>query len=216
MAQVFDRRANTLSRLSVYGAVFFVEALLLLVPVIDRSSFNTGVGRAPEQPVPYQHALHVGQLGLDCRFCHHTVEVSSFASVPATSTCMICHSQIKLDSEALEPVRASLENDEPLRWTRVYDLPDFVFFDHAMHVSRGVGCETCHGRIDRMERTRQESSLRMDWCLGCHREPERFVRPREEVFTMGYRPTRPQSEIGEELVHRYGIQSLEDCSTCHL
>jgi len=128
---------------------------------------------------------------------------------------MNCHSQLQVDSPSLEPVRASLREDRSLRWTRVHDLPDFVYFDHSIHVKKGVGCETCHGRVDQMPLISQQNSLQMDWCLECHRAPEQFVRPRGEVFTMGYRPPVPQVVLGPQLVREYAIESLTTCSTCH-
>ena len=173
------------------------------------------MGYRPIQPVPYSHKLHVGELGLDCRYCHASVEISNVANIPPTQTCMNCHSQIWAQSPYLEPVRASFKTGESLVWTRVHDLPDFVYFNHSIHVKKGMGCETCHGRIDQMPGIQQKSSLQMEWCLNCHRNPEKFVRPREAVFTMGYEPEGNQLEIGRKLVQEYKIQSLTTCSTCH-
>ena len=168
--------------------------------------------------MPFSHAHHVGGLGVDCRYCHTTVETSSFANIPPTKTCMNCHSQIWSTSPTLEPVRASFRTGESIRWTRVHDLPDFVYFNHSIHVNKGVGCETCHGRVDRMPLTWQQNSLQMEWCLDCHRNPEKYVRPREFVTTMGYQPEGDQAEIGRRLVHEYNIQdarTLTSCNTCH-
>jgi hypothetical protein len=162
--------------------------------------------------------LLVGGLigdGIDCRYCHTSVETSSFAGIPPTKTCMNCHSQIWQSAPILEPVRASFREDQPMTWVRVHDLPDFVYFNHSIHVKKGMGCETCHGRIDQMPLTKQQNSLQMEWCLNCHRNPQDYVRPREEVFTMGYRPTRPQADLGRELVAKYNINPSTDCSTCH-
>src|SRR5262249_46164795 len=141
---------------------------------------------AREQPVPFSHRHHVGGIGLDCRYCHTTVEVSSFAGIPPTKTCMNCHSQIWTNSAMLEPVRESFRSGKSIEWNRVHHLAGFVYFDHSIHVKKGVGCVTCHGRVDQMPLTWQESSLQMEWCLGCHRNPERFVRPREQVFSMDW------------------------------
>jgi hypothetical protein len=178
--------------------------------------------QAREQPVPFSHAHHVGGLGLDCRYCHTTVETSSFANIPPTKICMNCHSEIWLTSPTLEPVRASFRNNTSIRWTRVDDLPDFVYFNHSIHINKGIGCESCHGRVDRMPLTWQENSLQMEWCLDCHRHPEKHVRPREFITTMGYQPGVPsgpdQEAIGRRLVKEYQIQdarTLTSCSTCH-
>jgi hypothetical protein len=168
-----------------------------------------------EQPVPFSHKHHVSGLGIDCRYCHTSVETSSFAGIPPTTTCMSCHSQIWAGSPMLEPVRASLRTNEPLRWTRVHDLPDFVYFDHSIHVAKGVGCSTCHGRVDQMPITWRENTLLMEWCLNCHREPERYVRPRSAIFQMDWVPPPNQLEAGRALLQAYHIRKLTDCYTCH-
>jgi hypothetical protein len=177
----------------------------------------TGVGVAQAQPVPYSHKQHVGGLGLDCRYCHTTVETGSTAGIPPTETCMGCHAQIATDSPALEAVRAGRESGQPLEWNRVHDLADFVYFNHAIHVQQGIGCETCHGRIDEMAVVAKTQTLHMDWCLDCHRAPEKYIRPREEVFTMGYAPPVDQAALGAQLVAQYGVhvEQLTDCSVCH-
>jgi hypothetical protein len=216
--QIFHRSTNTISRVSLFGAVFFLAFLGWLFGAIQRSPYVTHEGVAREQPVQFSHQHHVGAVGIDCRYCHTTVETSSFAGIPPTKTCMNCHSQIWATSPILEPVRESFRTDESLEWTRVHDLPDFAYFDHSIHVAKGIGCETCHGRVDRMPLMWQASSLQMEWCLECHREPERFVRPREEVFTMGWVPPKDQLELGRELVKQYGIRTsfeLTSCSMCH-
>ena len=215
MAQIFHRSTNTFSKVSIFGAVFFLSFLLWLFGAWSRSSWVTQAGVAREQPVPFSHAHHVGDEGLDCRYCHTSVETSGFANVPPTKTCMNCHSQIWNTSPTLEPVRESFRTDRSIPWTRVHDLPDFVYFDHSIHVDKGIGCESCHGRVDQMPLTRQVASLQMEWCLDCHRHPERHVRPREEVFRMGYEPPGDQETLGRELVKEYKIQSLTSCSTCH-
>ncbi len=218
MAQIFHRSTNTISRVSLFGAVFSVAILLGLFDVLNRSPYTSQETVAREQPVQFSHAHHVGGIGIDCRYCHTSVEKAAFAGIPPTKTCMNCHSQIWAQSPFLEPVRASLREDRPLTWTRVHDLPDFAYFNHAIHVNKGVGCETCHGRVDKMPLMWQASSLQMAWCLDCHRNPEKFVRPREEVFTMGWQPPVDQEVLGRELVKRYQIRSedvLTSCSTCH-
>src|SRR5258707_12487598 len=218
MPQIFHRSTNTYSKVSIFGAVFFLGFLLWLFGAWSRSSWVTQAGVARDQPVPFSHAHHVGDVGLDCRYCHTSVEKSSFANIPPTKTCMNCHSQIWNTSPTLEPVRASFRTNESIRWTRVNDLPDFVYFNHSIHVNKGVGCETCHGRVDKMPLTYQMNSLQMEWCLNCHRNPEKFVRPRENITTMGYVPVGDQEEIGRKLVAEYKIQdarTLTSCSTCH-
>jgi hypothetical protein len=215
MPQIFHRSTNTYSRVSIFGAVFFLGFLLWLFGAWSRSSWATQAGVAREQPVPFSHAHHVGDVGLDCRYCHTSVETSGFANIPPTKTCMNCHSQIWNTSPTLEPVRESFRSDRSIAWTRVHDLPDFAYFDHSIHVKKGVGCETCHGRVDKMPLTWQKASLQMEWCLDCHRHPERYVRPREAVFQMGYEPPIDQETLGRQLVKEYKIQSLTSCSTCH-
>jgi hypothetical protein len=215
MPQIFHRSTNTYSKVSIFGAVFFLGFLLWLFGAWSRSSWATQAGVAREQPIPFSHAHHVGDVGLDCRYCHTSVETSGFANIPPTKTCMNCHSQIWNTSPTLEPVRASFRDDRSIAWTRVHDLPDFAYFDHSIHVNKGVGCETCHGRVDKMPLTWQKASLQMEWCLDCHRHPEQYVRPREAVFQMGYQPPVDQETLGRQLVKEYKIQSLTSCSTCH-
>jgi hypothetical protein len=215
MPQIFHRSANTVSKVSIVGLLLLVGGLIGLVMVLGRSSYVTRAQEFIEQPVQFSHLHHVGDDGIDCRYCHTSVETSAFAGIPPTKTCMNCHSQIFATAPILEPVRSSFREDRALRWIRVHDLPDFVYFNHSVHIKKGVGCETCHGRIDRMPLTLQEHSLQMEWCLDCHRDPSRFVRPRAAIFTMGYRPEKPQSELGPQLIKEYGIAANTDCSTCH-
>ncbi len=173
------------------------------------------IGYQPEQPVPYSHALHVGELGLDCRYCHDTVEESAHSAVPAAATCMNCHTGIHANSDSLLPVRESASKDIPVEWVRVHDLPDYVFFNHSAHVTRGIGCESCHGRVDQMETVYQAKALTMEWCLDCHRNPYPNLRPVEEVTTMGYDPGTDRQQLGKELAQQYNIHPRTDCSTCH-
>ncbi|MBI2185809.1 MAG: cytochrome c3 family protein [Acidobacteria bacterium] len=215
MPQIFRSSANTLARASLVGLLLLAGGSVGLLMVLGRSGYVTRAHEFIDQPIQFSHLHHVGDDGIDCRYCHTAVETSSFAGIPPTKTCMNCHSQIWSAAPILEPVRASFREDRPLRWIRVHDLPDFVYFNHSIHVKKGMGCETCHGRVDEMPLIVQESSLLMEWCLDCHRAPERYVRPRSEVFTLGYRPSVPQSVIGPQLVREYGIQSLTSCSTCH-
>jgi hypothetical protein len=215
MAQIFHPSTNTLSRLSIFGAVFVLAALLWLLAAIERSPYLTQADVVREQPVPFSHKHHVNGLGIDCRYCHTTVEESAFAGIPPTKTCMTCHSQIWADSPMLEPVRASFRTDTSIPWTRVNDLPDFVYFDHSIHVNKGIGCVTCHGRVDQMPLTWRAHPLTMEWCLECHRAPERFVRPRAQVFRMDWEPPRYRLALGQQLVREYHIQPNTSCSTCH-
>jgi hypothetical protein len=215
MAQIFHRSTNTISRVSIFGAAFVVAGLLWLVAQFHRSPWNTDAHVAREQPIQFSHERHVGGNGIDCRYCHTSVENSRFAGIPPTRTCLNCHSQVFAEAPFLQPVKASFENGRPLAWNRVHDLPDFVFFDHSIHVNKGVGCTTCHGPVDRMPLMWQEQSLQMEWCLDCHREPERFVRPRSAVFDVRYQPPPDQLELGRKLVAEYEIQRLTSCSTCH-
>jgi Zn ribbon nucleic-acid-binding protein len=215
MSQIFHRSANTISRVSIFGAVFVVAGVLALTAEVNRSPWVTGARVAREQPIQFSHERHVAGNGIDCRYCHTSVEDSRFAGIPPTKTCMNCHSQIFSNSPFLEPVRDSFATGRPLQWTRVHDLPDFVYFDHSIHVKKGVGCTTCHGPVDRMPLMWQEQSLQMEWCVDCHRHPEQYVRPRDAVFRVDYQPPSNQRELGARLVAEYDIQKLTSCSTCH-
>ena len=215
MAQIFPKSSNIWSKTSIIVVLGVVASLGAALPVLQRSDFVTTANKYKDQPVQFSHQHHVGGIGIDCRYCHTAVEVSSSAGIPPTKTCINCHSQIWSTSPYLEPVRASFRDDKPLKWLRVHDLPDFVYFNHSIHVKKGVGCETCHGRVDQMPLMRQQSSLQMEWCLNCHRNPEQYVRPRSEVLTMGYKPAVAQEELGPQLVAEYKIQSLTNCSVCH-
>jgi Cytochrome c7 and related cytochrome c/Class III cytochrome C family len=215
MAQIFHRSTNTISRVSVFGGIAVVILLLTLVAAINRSSYVTEVGVARAQPVQFSHKHHVSDDGIDCRYCHTAVENSSSAGVPSTRICMNCHTQIWPDSPALEPVRESFRTGRSLEWTRVHNLPGFVYFDHSIHINKGIGCVTCHGRVDQMPLMWRENSLYMEWCLECHRNPERFVRPREHVFSMDWQPPYDQIALGKKLVQQYKIEKLTSCSVCH-
>lgn len=220
MPQIFHPSANTLSRLTLFGMAVGPLGLLIVTYLLIRSPYQTGVRVIREQPVPFSHEHHVGGLGIDCRYCHTSVESSAFAGMPPTYTCMSCHSQIWADSPMLEPVRTSLKNRQPLAWNRLHDLPDFVYFHHGIHVQKGVSCVSCHGRVDQMPLAWKEKPLTMEWCLDCHRHPERQVRPRESVFLMDWQwdaSAGDQSALGRELVRNYHIQAeqLINCSTCH-
>ncbi|MEW5979146.1 MAG: cytochrome c3 family protein [Acidobacteriota bacterium] len=215
MSQIFHRSTNTFSKLSIFGALFIIAAILAVIVAINRSGYVTQAGVAREQPVQFSHKHHVSNIGIDCRYCHTSVEVAASANIPPTKTCMNCHSQIWATSPMLEPVRESFRSDKSIQWTRVHDLPDFAYFNHSIHVKKGVGCTTCHGPIGNMPLVWQEQSLQMEWCLDCHRHPQRYVRPREEVFNPDYRPPSNQLDLGTRLVKEYNIQSLTNCSICH-
>jgi len=215
MAQIFHRSTNTISRVSIYGAVLLIAVLGYAVDVVNQTSYVTEAHNARPQPVPFSHKHHVGELGLDCRYCHSSVEDSSSAGMPPTQTCMACHSQIWTNAAILEPVRASYRDSTPIVWTRVNALPDFVYFNHSIHIAKGVGCTTCHGPIGEMNITWREQSLYMRWCLECHNAPEKYLRPRSEVFNAFYKPPADQEALGERLTVEYKVQKLTNCTTCH-
>jgi hypothetical protein len=217
MTQIFHPSTNTLSRVSIFGALFFVLVILFIVYMIFRSPYVTGVNVVLDQPVPFSHEHHVRALGLDCRYCHTSVEKSSFAGIPPTETCMTCHSQIWTDSPMLEPVRTSLRTNTPIRWNRVHDLPDYAYFNHSIHVNKGVGCVSCHGQVNEMPMTWKAEPMTMEWCLGCHRNPEHHLRPKSEVFNMNWVPPKDQDSLGLDLIkeHEIPVRRLSDCYTCH-
>ena len=215
MPQIFHRSANALARGSIVIAIGLVGLLGIALWEITMSPYYTEQDVTRQQPVPCSHRHHAGELGIDCRYCHTSVEKSSFAGLPPTQTCMTCHSQIWTNSQMLEPVRASYRTNQSLAWTRVNALPDFVYFDHSIHVAKGVGCTTCHGPVAEMPLTYRAGTLYMSWCLECHRQPEKYVRPKSEVFNPFYQPPPNQLELGRQLVKEYKIQSLQHCSTCH-
>jgi len=227
MPQIFHPSMNTIARASIFGAVFILAGIGWLLWVFYRSSYQTQVGVVRPQPVEFSHEHHVGGLGIDCRYCHTSVEDSPFAGIPPTQICMQCHSQIWADSPKLEPVRASFRTGESIAWTRVHDLPDFVYFDHSIHVKKGVGCVSCHGRVDTMPMTWRTETLHMRWCLDCHRDPAPHIRPREMVFSMEPLP-QPDPHLGADdaektkfadasvdLMRIHQIASETNCSVCH-
>jgi hypothetical protein len=229
--QIFHRSTNTISRATIFGAVFVVAALFWVAAAVQRSPYVTYAGVARPQPAPFSHQHHVAGLGIDCRYCHTSVETSSFAGIPPTKTCMNCHSQIWTNAQMLEPVRESYRSGKSLVWNRVNDLPDFVYFNHSIHINKGVGCNTCHGPVDRMPLMYNYASLQMEWCLDCHRAPEKYLRPRDQVFNMRYeepsssqpvvvdgKPYTDQLALGMDLVKKYKLRTVNDitsCSTCH-
>jgi hypothetical protein len=215
MPQIFHRSTNTIARFTIFGALVFVAAFIALIGLLNESAWVTRVEVAREQPIQFSHERHVAGNGIDCRYCHTSVETSPFAGIPPTATCMNCHREIYSSSPFLEPVRASFRTGEPIHWTRVYDLPGFVYFNHSIHIYKGIGCTTCHGPVDRMPLMRKYATLQMEWCLNCHRHPEQYVRPRDQVFSVSYDPPANQLALGQRLVAEYDIQRLTSCDTCH-
>jgi len=229
--QIFHRSANVISRLSIYLAIFTLAFALWACIQFQRSPYVTYAGVVRPQPAPFSHQHHVGGLGIDCRYCHTSVESSRFAGIPPTQTCMNCHSQIWTSAPLLEPVRSSFRTGRSLEWNRVNDLPDFVYFDHSIHINKGVGCNSCHGPVDRMPMMFNYASLQMEWCIECHRAPEKNLRPRDQVFNMRYQQPTPdlpvvldgkaytdQLSLGKDLVNKYHLRSVMDitsCNTCH-
>jgi Cytochrome c7 and related cytochrome c/Class III cytochrome C family len=215
VSQIFSRRFGTLAKFTLLGA------LAGLVGIVGLWRMETGEphdqDEAVEQPVPFSHKHHVGDVGLDCRYCHASVEKSASASIPPISTCMTCHSQLFTDQAVLRPVVQSWQSGIPLHWERVYALPQFVYFDHSIHIAKGVGCVTCHGQVDQMPLTARKVSLSMQWCLDCHRAPAKNLRPPEAIFSMTWQPAEDPEILGRRLLAEYKIdtQRLTDCSVCH-
>src|SRR5213078_2883405 len=195
MAQFFSRSANNIARISMVMVVVLGGVVFYVYTQVARSSYLTGQYLEKQQPVQFSHKHHVGDDGIDCRYCHTSVETSAYAGIPPTTTCMNCHKQIWADSPYLEPVRESWRTGKPIKWTRVHDLPDFAYFNHSIHINKGVGCTTCHGQVDRMPLMWQEQSLQMEWCIDCHRHPEQYVRPRSAVFRTDYVPPSDQQAL---------------------
>jgi hypothetical protein len=218
MAQIFHRSTNTISKVSIYGAVFIICGVSYALYKIEESPWYTEANEAREQPVPFSHKHHASELGIDCRYCHTSVERSAFAGLPPTATCMTCHSQIWVNAPMLEPVRSSFQTDRSLGWTRVNALPEFVYFNHSIHVKKGVGCTTCHGPVGDMPITWRANTLYMGWCLDCHRHPELYLRPRARVFDALYTPPPNQVELGRKLIKEYKVKAVAEitsCYTCH-
>jgi len=217
MAQLFRPGANTAFRIVLALIVLSPLALFFAAAAFPRTDYATKVSMFVDQSVPFSHKHHAGDLGLDCRYCHTGVETSPVAGVPPTQVCMTCHSQIWTNAAMLAPVRLSLADKKPLRWNAVNVLPDYVYFDHSVHVAAGVGCSTCHGDVDKMPLMKKSEPLTMEWCLSCHRQPERWLRPRSEVFNQHWKPPPDQLAIGRKLMIKRGIEKthLTNCSVCH-
>jgi hypothetical protein len=220
MPNVFKPRANLLC---ISGLILFVLVLSTATTLLfawPRSDYMTGVGHFVHQPVPFSHKHHVGDIGIDCRYCHQSVEKSSSAGIPSTETCMKCHSQLWTRAALLQPVRDSWDTGKPLHWNRVHNLPDYVFFNHSIHVNKGVGCYECHGRVDQMPLMAKAQTLHMKWCLDCHRDPASHLRPRNQITSMTWQPPADAAKritLGQTLMKQYHVQTIgmTDCTTCH-
>jgi hypothetical protein len=215
MPQLFDRSEVLLVKLILLAPAGLIVLTILAMIWQARAPVRAGVMVA--QPIPFSHKHHVGDDGIDCRYCHTSVEKSATAGMPSTAICLTCHSQLYRDAAALAPLHASLRDGKPIRWNRVYDLPDFVFFNHSIHVSKGVACITCHGHVDRMPVMMREEPLDMQWCLDCHRAPQKYVGPPDHVFSMTVAPRLGPKER-DNLLRMLALESrqrLTDCSTCH-
>jgi hypothetical protein len=218
MAQIFNKSANNIAKISMVLVVVLAGVAGFAFTQISRSSYLTGRYLEKQQPVQFSHKHHVGDDGIDCRYCHTSVETTASAGMPPTQTCMNCHSQIWADSPYLEPVRASFRDNKPIEWERVHDLPEYTYFNHSIHVAKGVGCSTCHGQIDNMPAVYQENTLQMEWCLACHRNPEKFIRPKSEIYNMKWQDGDLDTAERDKLKADYKIRSREmmtSCSTCH-
>ncbi|MFQ3650587.1 MAG: cytochrome c3 family protein [Gemmataceae bacterium] len=226
MPQIFHRAFNTLALVGIYSAVFLVAGLAYAATVLVRSPYVTNMGITREQPIPFSHAHHVNELGIDCRYCHNSAEESAHAGVPPTKTCMNCHSQIWVGADMLAPVRESYATNKPIQWTRVHKIGEFSYFNHSVHIKKGMSCAVCHGRIDHMHLVRQQNTLLMEWCLDCHRNPEKYVRPRDQIYNMDFKPQdaihpetgqpfKDQAELGAYYVKEYQIRTKESCNACH-
>lgn len=207
----WTNRLRELSAILAIGGLVYVVVFLTLLFGPETSA----IGYTPQQPVPYDHSLHVSELGLDCRYCHNTIESSAHAAIPPAATCMNCHSSVRTASDKLAPVRASFNENSGVRWQRVHDLPDFVFFNHSAHLSAGISCLSCHGRVDRMAAVRQDKALTMQWCLKCHRAPDADIRPRERVTDLQWKPDGDPGELGRRIREAEDIAPSTDCSVCH-
>jgi hypothetical protein len=218
MAQIFHRSANLIARFSVLALVVLANLALAVVLLVARSPYITNQRVTRNQPLQFSHKHHVGDDGIDCRYCHTSVESSAYAGIPPTKTCMNCHSVLFNNVAYLEPIRESYRTDESIQWVKVHRLADYVYFNHSIHINKGIGCSTCHGAVNQMPLMFQASPLNMDWCLACHRHPEQNVRPKDQVFNMDWKAPANQEELGKKLVAEYKIRTVNEltsCSTCH-
>lgn len=215
MPPIFPRSANALAKASLILGLLLLVVLGWVVFSLMRSPYLTRQGEILQQPVPFSHDHHVAEVGIDCRYCHTAVEKSASAGIPPTATCMNCHNQIWAQAPLLEPVRASFRDNKSLEWSKLNDLPDFVYFNHSIHVAKGVACITCHGPVNRMPLMYQWATLQMEWCLACHRDPVKNLRPREEVANVFWQPPADLPELQQKLAALYNVKSKTSCSTCH-
>ena len=218
MAQIFNRGANNVAKITIVVVILLGGVAFFLYTQIARSSYLTGIYLEKQQPIQFSHKHHAGDDGIDCRYCHTSVETSYTAGIPPTQTCMNCHSQLWSDAPYLEPIRESYRTGKPIEWERVHDLPEFAYFNHSIHIAKGVGCSTCHGQIDNMPAVFQQNTLQMEWCLSCHREPEKYIRPKSEIYNMDWDGNDLSADERLQLKADYKIRSKEmltSCSTCH-
>jgi hypothetical protein len=218
MAQIFHRSTNFISRFSLFAGIFLAGLALTGVMGLARSPYFTRQNVIRSQPVQFSHKHHVGDDGIDCRYCHTSVESSATAGVPPTKTCMSCHSVLYNNVGYLEPIRESYRTDTSIQWVKVHRLADYAYFNHSIHIGKGVGCSTCHGRVDQMPLMFQSSTLLMQWCLDCHRDTAKALRPLDKVYDMAWQPAANQAEIGQQYQQERNIRSVTDltsCSTCH-
>ncbi|MGA7411039.1 MAG: cytochrome c3 family protein, partial [Bryobacteraceae bacterium] len=208
MAQLFRPSSNTIAKVSIAAVVTLLGGTLCVGYIVDRGPWITSVRVAPAQPIPFSHKHHVKDDGVDCRYCHTSVETSSYAGLPPTETCMTCHSQIWSNASVTQQIRESWASGKSIEWTRVHDLPDFVYFNHSIHIDKGIGCSICHGQVDEMPFMFKVNTLNMNWCLNCHRQPEKYIRPKSEVFNIDYVYPSNQDELGRQLVKEYQVRSL--------
>ncbi len=219
MKQIFRPVANVIAVVSIFVLIYVVVGGLWSLFILDRSNYTRRLYVPIEQPVAYSHQLHAGSLGMDCRYCHAQAGVAAYAAIPQTETCMTCHHEIRVNSPQLEPVYESYENDTPIDWVKVHDLPDHAYFNHSAHLTGGIGCNECHGPVDEMTVVYRVNDLTMGWCLDCHRNPAKNIRPREEVWNIDYEkpPAAEQMQLGEQLIEEYDIDvaNLDNCYICH-
>ena len=215
MSALFPRWTNTAARATGAALLASPAVGFALLVLWNRTPFVTGQFTPLEQPVQFDHRHHVGDEGIDCRYCHTSVETSPSAGLPSTAVCMSCHAQIWNKSPKLEPIREAYFSGKPVVWSRVHNLPDFVYFNHAIHVGKGVACATCHGRVDRMAAVEQVEPLTMQWCLACHRDPHLHLRPKDQVTQMAWEPPADPEAAGQALAQRNDVHTRVSCTTCH-
>jgi hypothetical protein len=218
MAQLFHRGANNIAKASMVLVIVLGGVVYFAYSQIARSSYLTNRYLERPQPIQFSHKHHVGDDGIDCRYCHTSVETAASAGIPPTQTCMNCHNQLWSDAPYLETIRASYRDNKPMMWERVHDLPGFVYFNHSIHVAKGVGCSTCHGQVDAMPAVYQENTLQMEWCISCHKDPSAFIRPKSEIYNMSWKDSNLTAEERQTLKKEYKIRSREmltSCSICH-